>query len=153
MKVFSVLIGSGSQVPRLTADPVSAPPKHNSPRERAVCISIHQYSVPTPRPQVTGLRVAQTSQSIPRKAKRPAKQKPQSLLRPGLFGREPGSDLLSHGRSALSSARCRFTVLFEMGRSGSNTLWPPSITGVHPDFVKTQHFQFAALASNKPWKK
>ncbi len=42
--------------------------------------------------------------------------------------REPGGDLLSHTVSALSSARLRFTVLFEMGRGGSKVLWPPSIT-------------------------
>ena len=41
---------------------------------------------------------------------------------------EPGGDLLSHMRYALSSAQRRFTVLFEMGRGGSNGLWPPSVT-------------------------
>ena len=43
--------------------------------------------------------------------------------------KEPGSDLLSHAKSILSSARSRFTVLFEMGRGGSNSLWPPGING------------------------
>ena len=38
----------------------------------------------------------------------------------------PGGDLLSRGQSALSSAQSRFTVLFGMGRRGSNSLWPPS---------------------------
>ena len=42
---------------------------------------------------------------------------------------EPGGDLLSHMRYALSSARLRFTVLFGMGRGGSKELWPPSVTG------------------------
>jgi hypothetical protein len=42
---------------------------------------------------------------------------------------EPGGDLLSHGESALSSARRRFTVLFGMGRGGSNALWPPGNSG------------------------
>jgi hypothetical protein len=42
---------------------------------------------------------------------------------------EPGGDLLSHTGSALSSARFRFTVLFGKGRGGSETLWPPSLTG------------------------
>ena len=32
-------------------------------------------------------------------------------------------DLLSPGRTRLSSALARFTVLFEMGRSGSTPLW------------------------------
>ena len=41
---------------------------------------------------------------------------------------EPGGDLLSHTRCALSSAQLRFTVLFEMGRGGSEALLPPSIT-------------------------
>ena len=44
-----------------------------------------------------------------------------------IFG-EPGGDLLSHTVRALSSARLRFTVLFEMGRGGSEVLWPPSVT-------------------------
>jgi hypothetical protein len=42
-----------------------------------------------------------------------------------LYG-APGGDLLSRGQSALSSAQSRFTVLFGMGRRGSNSLWPPS---------------------------
>ena len=41
---------------------------------------------------------------------------------------EPGGDLLSQEVNSLSSARLRFTVLFEMGRGGSEVLWPPSIT-------------------------
>ena len=41
----------------------------------------------------------------------------------------PGGDLLSRGQSALSSAQSRFTVLFGMGRRGSNSLWPPSKRG------------------------
>ena len=45
----------------------------------------------------------------------------------GVLG-EPGGDLLSHTSCALSSARLRFTVLFGMGRGGSEGLWPPSIT-------------------------
>src|ERR1043166_5829446 len=43
----------------------------------------------------------------------------------GLKG--PGDDLLSHGQSAISSARRRFTVLFGMGRGGANALWSPGI--------------------------
>src|SRR6185295_10127006 len=39
----------------------------------------------------------------------------------------PGDDLLSHGLSAISSARRRFTVLFGMGRGGANALWSPGI--------------------------
>jgi hypothetical protein len=45
-----------------------------------------------------------------------------------LYG-APGGDLLSRGQSALSSAQSRFTVLFGMGRRGSNSLWPPSKRG------------------------
>ena len=41
-----------------------------------------------------------------------------------------GGDLLSHARSKLSLAQIRFTALFGMGRGGSKSLWPPSITGV-----------------------
>ena len=43
---------------------------------------------------------------------------------------EPGGDLLSHAKSILSSARSRFTVLFGMGRGGSNSLWPPDVNGI-----------------------
>ena len=39
----------------------------------------------------------------------------------------PGDDLLSHGQSAISSARRRFTALFGMGRGGANALWSPGI--------------------------
>ena len=39
-----------------------------------------------------------------------------------------GSDLLSHAECTLSSARRRFTVLFGMGRSGTTSLLPPSLT-------------------------
>ena len=46
----------------------------------------------------------------------------------GLFrGGVPDDDLLSHGQSAISSARRRFTVLFGMGRGGANALWSPGI--------------------------
>lgn len=44
---------------------------------------------------------------------------------------EPGGDLLSHMKYALSSARLRFTVLFGKGRGGSKGLWPPSVRGSH----------------------
>ena len=52
---------------------------------------------------------------------------------PNLYGvgrlvlKGPGDDLLSHGQSAISSARRRFTVLFGMGRGGANALWSPGI--------------------------
>ena len=55
-------------------------------------------------------------------------KKPSRGRAGGLFFGEPGGDLLSHTGCALSSARRRFTVLFGMGRGGSNVLWPPSIT-------------------------
>ena len=42
---------------------------------------------------------------------------------------EFGGDLLSHGRTTLSSALSRFTVLFGMGRGGAKTLWPPNEEG------------------------
>ena len=53
---------------------------------------------------------------------------------------EPGGDLLSHTGSALSSARLRFTVLFEMGRGGSKVLLPPSITCMHSASMKTARY-------------
>ena len=45
----------------------------------------------------------------------------------GRLGMDPGDDLLSHGQSAISSARRRFTALFGMGRGGANALWSPGI--------------------------
>src|SRR6266702_2925261 len=41
---------------------------------------------------------------------------------------EPDDDLLSHGQSALSSAWSRFTVLFGMGRGGTDSLWSSGMT-------------------------
>ena len=38
----------------------------------------------------------------------------------------PGGDLLSRARCSLSLALIRFTVLFGMGRGGSERLLPPS---------------------------
>ena len=49
-------------------------------------------------------------------------KKPNTRL--GFFiCKESDDDLLSHGQSTLSLARSRFTVLFGMGRSGTNSLW------------------------------
>ena len=48
------------------------------------------------------------------------------LLIWALFCKALGNVLLSHGRTTLSSAMTRFTVLFEMGRSGSKSLMSPS---------------------------
>ena len=45
-----------------------------------------------------------------------------------MFNKESGSDLLSQAKSLLSLAHGRFTVLFGMGRGGTNPLWPPDIT-------------------------
>src|ERR1700712_910872 len=45
--------------------------------------------------------------------------------------REPDDYLLSHGQSALSSAWSCFTVLFGMGRGGTNSLWSSGITCCH----------------------
>ena len=41
---------------------------------------------------------------------------------------EPDDYLLSHGSSALSSAWSRFTVLFGMGRGGTDSLWSSGMT-------------------------
>ena len=41
---------------------------------------------------------------------------------------EPDDYLLSHGQSALSSAWSRFTVLFGMGRGGTDMLWSSGLT-------------------------
>ena len=42
--------------------------------------------------------------------------------------KKSGGDLLSHGRTAVSLAQRRFTVLFGMGRRGATSLWPPDIS-------------------------
>ena len=44
----------------------------------------------------------------------------------------PDNDLLSRAQCALSSACCRFTVLFEMGRCGSGRLWSSGVEGAPP---------------------
>ena len=56
----------------------------------------------------------------------PPKQNAQALGL-GVFLWGPDDDLLSHGQSTLSSARRRFTVLFGMGRRGTNVLWSSGI--------------------------
>ncbi len=50
------------------------------------------------------------------------KQNPRRAGR-GFWHEEPDDYLLSHGQSALSSAWSRFTVLFGMGRGGTDSLW------------------------------
>ena len=42
-------------------------------------------------------------------------------------------DLLSHGQSAISSAHFRFTVLFGMGRGGTEVLWSSDVTCYLPN--------------------
>ena len=51
------------------------------------------------------------------------------ILATGVLYKKSGGDLLSHAKSILSLAQNRFTALFGMGRGGSNSLWPPDITG------------------------
>ena len=46
----------------------------------------------------------------------------------GFSMEEPDDYLLSHGQSALSSAWSRFTVLFGMGRGGTDSLWSSGMT-------------------------
>lgn len=75
----------------------------------------HQYCRETVRP---GL-------SLPKLRLCRTKQKPPNNR--GFSERVFGSDLLSHGRTTLSSALSRFTVLFGMGRRGTNSLWPPNL--------------------------
>jgi hypothetical protein len=54
---------------------------------------------------------------------RPRKKQNAQRSFAGRFALEvPDNDLLSHGSSVLSSACCRFTVLFGMGRRGSSRL-------------------------------
>jgi hypothetical protein len=65
-----------------------------------------------------------------------ARQTGPQTQKPHLFGvgflftaGEPDDYLLSHGQSALSSAWSRFTVLFGMGRGGTDSLWSSGMTG------------------------
>ena len=58
------------------------------------------------------------------------KQNPLTASAGGGLKGESGADLLSQEVNSLSLARSRFTVLFEMGRGGSKTLWAPDKTGV-----------------------
>src|ERR1700741_987726 len=60
---------------------------------------------------------------------RPQTPKPPLLWRGLVLGKEPDDYLLSHGQSALSSAWSRFTVLFGMGRGGTDSLWSSGMTG------------------------
>jgi hypothetical protein len=70
-----------------------------------------------------------TTLSLIGRAVRAQKQKPR-LFRAGvLLVGEPDDYLLSHGQSALSSAWSRFTVLFGMGRGGTDSLWSSGMTG------------------------
>ena len=62
-----------------------------------------------------------------RKWRRTKCKRPISFEIGRLFSKGPGDDLLSHGQSAISSARRRFTALFGMGRGGANALWSPGI--------------------------
>ena len=55
-------------------------------------------------------------------------KRPGEVTGPFVWNKQLGSDLLSHAECTLSSAQSRFTVLFGMGRSGTNSLWPPSLT-------------------------
>ncbi len=50
-------------------------------------------------------------------------------LRAGFVEKLSDDDLLSPGLTRLSSALARFTVLFEMGRSGSTPLWSSDYQG------------------------
>ena len=52
-----------------------------------------------------------------------------------VLGKEPDDYLLSHGQSALSSAWSRFTVLFGMGRGGTDSLWSSGMTGCCVAFI------------------
>src|SRR5205085_4237385 len=80
-----------------------------------------------------------------------AQIKKPTRLRVGFFIWAPGGDLLSRGQSALSSALSRFTVLFGMGRRGSNSLWPPSkLLGSRREGLRPAWLGRVAL---KIWKK
>ena len=59
----------------------------------------------------------------------PQKTKKPRLVEEAWRVGEPGGDLLSHGNPHYHRRRRRFTVLFGMGRGGSNALWPPGNSG------------------------
>ena len=62
-------------------------------------------------------------------ARRPPSKTPSSDGAGRCALRVPDDDLLSHGSSVLSSAYCRFTVLFGMGRGGAGRLWSSGVEG------------------------
>ena len=47
-------------------------------------------------------------------------------------------DLLSHGQSAISSAHFRFTVLFGMGRGGTEMLWSSDVTCIFSEVLRSK---------------
>src|SRR5437870_13216722 len=71
------------------------------------------------------LRYRCSSSVQPQAANENAPTKSAGASRCGLL--VPDDDLLSHGQSTLSSACCRFTVLFGMGRGGSGGLWSSGV--------------------------
>ena len=76
---------------------------------------------------VDAARLAEGSSSEARDGGEQQSQTPRALVKVSrgvwLQRREPDDYLLSHGQSALSLAWSRFTVLFGMGRGGTDSLW------------------------------
>ena len=61
----------------------------------------------------------------------------------------PDDDLLSHGRSTLSSACRRFTVLFGMGRRGANGLWSSGIDREQRSGIRDQRTPWRGRCSRE----
>src|SRR5204862_4640717 len=76
---------------------------------------------------VLPVNAAEPATFLPGRGKSTKTKRPTTCVVGRLVLRGPGDDLLSHGQSAISSARRRFTVLFGMGRGGANALWSPGI--------------------------
>ena len=71
----------------------------------------------------------------------------------GLCGELSDDDLLSPGRTRLSSALARFTVLFEMGRSGSTPLWSSDFNLGVRDQQRESGWRFVAILSADAMRK
>jgi hypothetical protein len=81
---------------------------------------------------------------------------PPQTQKPHLFGvgflftaGEPDDYLLSHGQSALSSAWSRFTVLFGMGRGGTDSLWSSGMTGCRAGFRASEANREEAVSDDR----
>jgi hypothetical protein len=95
-------------------------------RERIIMTTVQRNVKRCTRTQPSKISPALTYTGFP--APESTKPPPASADGGSCGQREPDDYLLSHGQSALSSAWSRFTVLFGMGRGGTDSLWSSGLT-------------------------